>query len=254
VLSAAEKLLQSYGICRPDQIDLEAIAFDRGAIVTYKKLEGCDARIVGNGKKAIIAVSTRSTPERQRFSIGHELGHWEEDWRGGGGFLCAQDDIRDTGVSVEAKKETETRANRFASELVLPSYMFNPACLRQPLTLDTCLRLSKEFRASVSATAIKLIKAASYPGMITCYSRTGREWYVPGPGLPDYFPPLKELHPDTDAFELLYTDTWGTTKVLNNDGACWIDRHDAEAVRLKEQSIKITKDRVLTVLWFQNLP
>jgi hypothetical protein len=70
----------------------------------------------------------------------------------------------------------------------------------------------------------------------------------------DYFPPLKELHPDTDAFELLYTDTWGTTKVLNNDGACWIDRHDAEAVRLKEQSIKITKDRVLTVLWFQNLP
>jgi Zn-dependent peptidase ImmA (M78 family) len=254
VLSAAEKLLQSYGIQRPEQIDLEAIAFDRGAFVTYKKLDGCDARIVGHGKKAIITVSTRSSSERQRFSIGHELGHWEEDWRGGGGFLCAQDDIRDSGVSIDAKRESETRANRFASDLMLPGYLFTPACARQPLTLDTCLRLAKDFRASVSATAIKLVKVASYPGMITCYSARGREWYVSGPGLPDYFPPLKELHQDTDAFELLYTEGWGTSRLLNNDGACWIDRNDAKSVRLKEQSIKITKDRVLTILWFQNLP
>ena len=254
MFSPAEKLLQSYGISQPSQIDLEAIAFDRGAMVTYKRLDGCDARIVGHGRKAIITVSIRSSPERQRFSIGHELGHWEEDWRGGGGFLCAKDDIRDNSANIEAWKEIEGRANRFASDLVLPSYMFTPACHRQPVTVDTCLRLAKEFRASASATAIKLVKAASYPAMVTCYSRSGREWYVPGVGLPDYFYPLKELHQDTDAFDLLYTDARGASKVANNSGDCWIDRYDAKSIRLREQSIKITKDRVLTILWFQNLP
>ncbi len=254
MLSPGEKLLQSYGIDQPNKIDLEAIAFDRGVIVTYKRLDGCDARIVGHGNKAIITVSTRSSPERQRFSIGHELGHWEEDWRGGGGFLCTKDDIGEAGPSADSRRETEMRANRFASDVMLPNYLFAPACYRQSVTLDTCIRIAGAFRASVTATAIKFIKQASYPGMVTCYSRKGREWAVAGQGLPDYFPALRELHQDTDAFELLYTDSWGASKVLNNDGSCWIDIREASAIRLKEQSMKIAKDLVLTILWFQNLP
>lgn len=253
MLSSAEKLLQRYGVDHPDQIDLEAIAFDLGALVVYDHLDGCDARIVGRGKRAIITVNSRSNNERKRFSVGHELGHWLEGWRGNG-FLCGRDDIGETGLLADAKRDAEIQANRFASDLILPNYLFIPACLRKPPTIDTAQALAGDFSASITASTIKLVKYGSFPAMATCYSRTKREWFVPGEGLPDYFFPLKELHEDTDAFDLLYTEARGKTTVTNNDGACWIDRNDAAKIRLKEQSIKIAKDRVLSLLWFQSLP
>ncbi len=72
-----EKLyLDELGITDPSEIDIEAIAFYKGATVKRRPLKGCEARIIGHGDKAIITVSTTSIPERYRFSIGHELGHW----------------------------------------------------------------------------------------------------------------------------------------------------------------------------------
>lgn len=69
-----------------------------------------------------------------------------------------------------------------------------------------------------------------------------------GIGLPEHSYPLRELHQDTDAFELLYTDKWGASNVASNSGDCRIERYDAKSIRLTEQSIKITKDRALTIL------
>ena len=253
MLSSAEKILQCFGVTNPGAIDLEAIAFELGALVVYSALDGCDARIVGHGKQAIITVDSKSNKERQRFSIGHELGHWKEGWHGNG-FLCGREDIREANVDADARRDAEFQANRFSSDLLLPSYLFVPACLHKPLTIDTAQALAADFGASITASAIKLVKKGSFPGMVTCYSRTRREWFVSGEGLPEYFFPMKELHQDTDAFDLLYSDGWGKTTVVTNDGACWIDRNDAAKIRLREQSMKIAKDKVLSILWFQTLP
>jgi hypothetical protein len=126
--------------------------------------------------------------------------------------------------------------------------------LRKPATIDTAQKLATEFAASITATTIKLVREGSFPAMVTCFNRSKREWFVGSPGLPDYFYPLRELHPDTSAFELLYLDSWGKSAVVANDGRCWIDRNDAGTIRLKEQSIKVAKDKVLSILWFQNIP
>ena len=75
-VTAAERILLALGVSDPTEIDLEAIAWSRGALVEYRPLDGCDATIVGSARKAVIAVNSRSSPERRRFSIGHELGHW----------------------------------------------------------------------------------------------------------------------------------------------------------------------------------
>ena len=48
-LSLAEKLLQSVGITKPAEIDLELIAWHCGAEVTYRELDGCEAKIIGFG-------------------------------------------------------------------------------------------------------------------------------------------------------------------------------------------------------------
>lgn len=247
--SEAETLLQRFGIDHPSQIDLEAIAYELGALVVYRKLDGCDARIVGHGTKAIVAISENSNLERKRFSIGHEIGHWRGDWRGSG-FLCGKDDIRDSSPLGDIKRDSEARANRFAADLILPNYLFAPACARRPLTVETAISLSGEFRASITSCAIRLIQRGSFPGMVVCYSREKREWFVPSEGLPDTLFPLQELHQDTNAFDLLYTNGWGKTAISDNSGTLWINRRDASKIRIKTQSIKITKDRVLSVLGF----
>ena len=75
-LTPAERILKSLGIEAPGEIDLEAIAWTRGAVVDYRPLDRCEATIVGSKRKAVIAVNSRSPLERRRFSLAHELGHW----------------------------------------------------------------------------------------------------------------------------------------------------------------------------------
>ena len=55
-LSPAERILLSLGIDSPGQIDLDAIAWTRGAIVNYRPLDRCEATIVGSKKSAVITV------------------------------------------------------------------------------------------------------------------------------------------------------------------------------------------------------
>lgn len=250
--SPAEKLLQRFGVEHPTHIDLEAIAFELGALVVYQDLDGCEARIVGNGKKAIITVNSKSSSERQRFSLGHELGHWTEGWAGRG-FLCGRDDIRESSSLADTKRDFEAQANRFAADLLLPDYLFVPACIGKALTIDAAQLLAEIFRSSITATVIKLVKRSTFPGIAVCYSRGKREWFVTGPKLPENCRPLYELHYDTDAFELLYGQDWGKTAASAADASRWIDRRDAGQFRLKAQSIKVSKERVLSLLWFQNL-
>jgi Zn-dependent peptidase ImmA (M78 family) len=72
----AERILMELGIARPAEIDLEAVAWTLGAAVKYRPLEKCDAMIVGSVDRAVITISTNGIPERRRFSLGHEIGHW----------------------------------------------------------------------------------------------------------------------------------------------------------------------------------
>jgi hypothetical protein len=83
-----EQILSLLGITEPEDIDIEAIAFACGATILKEPLTGCEANIIGRGDKAIITVNSKSIPGRQRFSAGHELGHWMKD-RGESAFGCS---------------------------------------------------------------------------------------------------------------------------------------------------------------------
>jgi hypothetical protein len=75
-LSVPERLLKSLGIEKPEDIDLEAVAWSLGAKVKYRPLKSCEARICGYENKATISVDDSRMPQRQRFSLAHEIGHW----------------------------------------------------------------------------------------------------------------------------------------------------------------------------------
>src|SRR5262245_26488235 len=121
-LTFAERLLQTYGITEPEEIDIEAIAYDQGAEVRYRKLDSCEARIVGYGSKAVITIDCDAHPRRKRFSLGHELGHWIQDK----GLIATACSRRDIGSHRFSASPTEAQANAFAAQILLPSYIFDP--------------------------------------------------------------------------------------------------------------------------------
>jgi hypothetical protein len=113
------------------EIDIEAIAQTRGATVIERPLSGCEARIIGVGCKTIITVNSTSIWTRRRFSAAHDLGHWVRDL-GRIAFGCNPDSQLGSG-----DLNPETRANGYASDLLMPRFMFEPRAKGQPLTFDT---------------------------------------------------------------------------------------------------------------------
>jgi Zn-dependent peptidase ImmA (M78 family) len=243
-LTPAEKLLGTYGISDPADIDLDAIAFDMGASVYRRPLGGCEARLVADGGKAVITLNSRSILTRQRFSLGHEMGHLALD-KGRSGFLCSGKDI---GPHKDAARDGEAIANSFASQLLLPSYLFTPAAAGKPLTIDSAEKLAATFRASVTATCIKMVRVSDTPAWALCHIRNGRSWFFKSPSAPDSIFVNGELHYDTEAFGMIYGVGEGKTRIKTEGGQLWFSGRDASRHIVKSQSFRVQEGTVVTLL------
>ena len=241
------ELLDELGIINPVDIDIEAIAEYCGATVLYQPLQGAEARIIGHGDRAIITVNEASPRGRQRFSVGHELGHWAWD-RGKVAISC--DDRKFAGEWTG--KDKESVANKYASDLLMPVQMFKPAVGRKNVTFETVRMLADVFQSSLTATAIRLVQHGTSPSMVVCSSATGRKWFVRSRELEEAnLWPLKHLSQDSLAFNLMRGTKSGTAPE-DVDADAWIDHPDAGDYVVKEDSVKITNDLVLTLLWWKN--
>lgn len=246
----AESLLKDLGVTDPAEIDIEAIAYYCGAKVRYRELTGCEASIVGSDQHAIITVNSRSRFERQRFSIGHELGHWMLDrGRENIGKWCQQKDI---GAQWSFHSDPEARANAFAADLLMPGYLFVRQALNRPMTFETVIPISSYFRTSLTATAIRLVKFGSYPAMLVCHNKKRREWFVPGPDVPVDFYPHQMLDSASEAFDLINGAKGDMCAPTETPADIWINKKNAEDYDLIEQSVKIADALVLTILWWKN--
>lgn len=244
-LSKGELILKSFGIDSPEQIDLEAIAFGLDAKVRYRKIDGSEARIVGNGASAIITVNEDHTPTRQRFSIAHELGHWVER-HGKGGFICTKEDIS---PQNDAAKSAEAIANGLASQLILPSYLFAPIAAGMPISLDSADKIRKDFKAGLTTTAIKLVKGSGKAAAIVCHGLQGRQWFALSTGWPEHLRLGAELNYETEAFELLYAaDKAGKTALRQEAASRWISGRQGQELKVRSQSVKLAEGIVLSVI------
>src|SRR5690606_6030659 len=146
----------------PSEIDVCAIAQTQGATVVEKPVKGAEARIMGFGDKALIVVNADSIPQRKRFSVGHELGHWMRD-SGKISLGCNPESQLGSGDA-----NAETRANSYASDLLMPDFMFRPRAEKRPMTFDTASDLADTFKTSLTATSIRFVDYGSYPAMLIC--------------------------------------------------------------------------------------
>lgn len=165
----AENLIDELGIASARDIDVEAIAFDSGIDVLYEALNGCEATLVGFGSKAIATVSPSSSRGRERFSVAHEIGHWL--LHRGKSFRCRADDmVQNYSADIRLEKE----ADEFASHLLMPTSIFQPAikAANKP-GLHHLQEIAGQFEVSLQAVSIRLATLDTLPVIVACYTKAG---------------------------------------------------------------------------------
>ena len=240
------QVLSDLGIQEAADIDIEAIAEDCGATIRYQKLSGCAARIMGYKDRAIITIDEDCPRPRQRFSAGHELGHWMKD-RGQVAFQC-QDK---TFVKEWSAENPETRANRYASDLLLPGKMFRASASKRPIIFETVKDLSKLFCTSLTATAIRLVEYGDFPAILVCNSPQKREWYVSSSEVRSKI--WLEARPGDGslAYALLRSQAKSLpAKEVRSDA--WFNHRNAQNYWIYEDSQLLVDGIVLTMLWWRD--
>jgi len=123
--------------------------------------EGFEGALVANATKSEGAIfyNGRASRARQRYTIGHEFGHFLLPWHRQSSFQCTTEDI-----SSRTNKGWEVEANAFSAELLLPALLVKPRLqkLKDP-ELAHVLALHDEFETSVEATARRMVELSEYP-------------------------------------------------------------------------------------------
>jgi len=176
----ARELLKELNILEPDEIEVDLIAAYKNAPVRYEPLKGMDGRIVREGDAAIITVNSAITYEGQkRFVIAHELGHF---------FLHPKTrqlesvNQEQTTNWSDRQEIEEYEANLFAAELLMPSDMLGQMIKGQQPSFDLIDSLQKDFRTTLTATAVQFVLNTKEECAIVASSGRQRLWFILSPG------------------------------------------------------------------------
>ncbi|CAA2159882.1 hypothetical protein MBRA_05062 [Methylobacterium brachiatum] len=242
--SPAERVLLSLGIRDARDIDLEAIAYSQGAFVKYRPMDRCEATIVGNGRHAIIAVNSASIHTRRRFSVAHEIGHWH--LHRNKLLLCTAKDIgRFTGNALDPERQ----ADDFASDLILPSYLFEPLVRKvRALTVQSLDELAGTFDASRTATLLKAVKANRFPIVMVRDGLDGRRWFWASRLVSPRWRVRDSLDPESFAHGLLYAGDAESGMARKVGADAWFEFRGCQDEEVKEQSFRTTTSEIITIV------
>lgn len=239
----AEARIAELGISDPRDIDVDAIAWDAGVSIEYQALSGCDATLVGFGSRAIATIKRSSSRGRERFSIGHELGHW--DLHRGQSFRCRVDDPSE---NLASNMTLEKEADSYASHLLMPGPIFNPMIksfvnpgFRQ------IEEASDRFETSLLATTIRLAHVNKFPVIVACYTSQKLRWHIRATDVPGRWWLRNSLDDDSFAYELL-TSGKSCPNPRKQPGEVWFENNDADKYEVLEHCHLMPNREVLVLL------
>lgn len=161
----AQKVLKEVGDQLP--VDVYAVASAYGVEVKEVPMEDSVSGIlVIRDEHAAIGVNEAHHPNRQRFSIAHELGHFMLHSKSSNLFIDATPIFFRDDHSADGTEYQEIQANAFAAELLMPEKILREQLRNRPIDAfdDLPLRqLAARFGVSVQALSIRLTRL----GLIT---------------------------------------------------------------------------------------
>ena len=243
-----DRVIDALGITEPHEIDIEAIAWHLGAKIKYCQVDGCEACILAGKDRAIIRISDKVRRQRQRFSIGHELGHWCHHRRRA--LYCKPEDIGSLGTGKPSAKRTEEKvADAYASNLLMPWKVFKPVANQfDRLNFDTVKQMATAFETSLTATAIRLIDMDHTPSLLLSYGPKGRKWFVRSKSVPERWFPRDEVHRDSPSFDVLFGRAPESKAARKVEADTWFDRNEADRYEITEQTMRAPDGSILTLL------
>jgi IrrE N-terminal-like domain len=169
-LRLAQRLVERRHLVPP--VDVESILREY-ATVEYVDfpvvIDGLCLDLKAIGKRPTVMVSRRTPLVRQRFTLAHELGHVLIPWHIGS--IIDQIDVIAT--SEDAYFAIEAEANRFASELLMPTSWVNQQFVSVENPLDALLDVTRIAAVSLQAASIKFINCLP-PNYVIARSDGGR--------------------------------------------------------------------------------
>lgn len=155
------EIVNSFGVRMPP-VPVDKIARGLGAQLRFSPLdEELSGMIYISDGTPIIGINSLHHPNRQRFSIAHEIGHLvlhrplitgkvhvDKEFR------VQLSTLNCDATSALGTDEIEIQANRFAAELLMPSAWFARALSTKPFDIDNegpLDEIAKKFRVSRQA-------------------------------------------------------------------------------------------------------
>lgn len=243
-----ETILKEIGIYAPEDIDLELIAFHLGALVKAVPLNDCEGYIVGTNDKAIISINSEVPGQRQRFSLGHELGHWVNDRGKNLTYRCDKSDMNaKNSPASNFRLQKEVRANRFSSRLLMPDHILDRHLMLNEVSWKQVNDIADTFNVSRTAAAIRFVEVCDLPCMLISWGEKGqRKWFVRGASVPETLWPLKNV----PLSNFSQSNSRATTP-REVDSDTWIDGMDSENYTLVEHQF-FNGYEYLTLLWWND--
>lgn len=243
-----QQILVECAITRPEDIDLEAIAWLERAKVVYRNLDGYEACICGSAElgRAMISIQAGAYAMRRRFSLGHELGHWEH--HRGQHLMCQKQDIGGSGRRSFGHLREQT-ANSFAAGLLMPELLLKPRFREAGrLNMRNVEQLASAFQVSKTAMAYRLIELDYEPGLLVCHSAAGRRWFKRSPSIHDRWFPSDNLDPDSNAHDILHSGAENDRHACAIPADAWFDVPWADQMEVREQSFGGVAGEVVSLL------
>ena len=201
--------------------------------------------------RGVILVNRQNYRQRQRFTIGHELGHFlmphlpEE----GVQFMCTVADMQKSGASKTMDRVTrmEVEANRFAANMLMPARLFRRDLSRSVASgLTVLLHLAEKYDTSKEATARRFCDLVDTPSAAV-FSKDGTYRYaVRGQGFPFISLRKGDLLPN-GTLTARFTGHEGNVSDLDIvDGHWWVDaepycnRHLLEQTLVQADGFRLT--------------
>lgn len=237
---AAESRIASLGISSPDELDIEAIAFDAGISIEYRHLDGCAATLVGFGNRAIATIKPCEVRGRERFSIAHEIGHW--DLHRGQSFQCRVFDLNE---NLGKNHSKERQADSYAAHLLMPTSLFNPiiGTYKNP-GFGELGEVAAQFDTSLLATSVRLVNVNKLPVIVACFTEGRRRWCLPAKDIPQHWRLRSLLDEDSFAYDLWKSGTI-RSKPSKQPAEIWFENEDVDDFEILEHSVMSGKDIIV---------
>jgi Zn-dependent peptidase ImmA (M78 family) len=248
---AAQKLLDEFGLENLKDFSVEDLIYARDILLEEKKISNSDGRIVFGKTKTKISINSElKYIGRRRFTLAHELGHFELHHN-------ENTHLEDNALTLDYFKNggQEYEANQFATELLMPQKEFTAFTTSKAFSPNLLRDIADYFQTSITSVAFRYLELGQHPLFLfhckdgkVVYWKNSENYYrkvkditklsVPNDSVAMEFFNDGTIYAKNESAQQIVKSTWFETKQYDSD-----DKYFEYAIVTKNYNT------VLSVVW-----